>query len=249
MADNVIIGTGKPRFVLPTSIIHTNTVSASNTTTVTLTTATDLTQLDEDWGLKGLQIWSTNTDDEDTWGVIQSFNDTSDVLTVESWSNGNPEVTKSLRFQGRIIDLPYCQRLTERYSPDFIEKKLLGGRIVKDKRGFYYSATLDYSGFFHKDEMEIIRHLFDSSMNGCGFYPRKDNTAVFFSVDISNDSEISFYQLQRHQGHGGIAIHIFGIERIPKIVMVDPTVAVTQAVADDSDIYVTDDTGVFPTAD
>jgi hypothetical protein len=150
---------------------------------------------------------------------------------------------------GRYIDLPYCQRLTESFTPDYIVKKMISGEIKYIKRGFYYRATLDYGRYLHKDEMEIIRYLYESTMNGCGFYPRIDNTVIFYSVDIDPESEISFYQLQSHQGHGGVVINIRGIERLARIPFNDPTVVVANAVSDDNDLYVTDDIGEFPTAD
>ena len=42
---------------------------------------------------------------------------------------------------------------------------------------------------------------------------------------------------------------IIGLDRLARIPFTDPTVVATEAVSDDSDIYPTDDTGVFPTAD
>ena len=251
MAANVIHGTGKPRFVLPSSVLHSNTVSSANTTTVVLTTvvAGQLNQLDETYGLRGIGVWSKETGGEDTWGVLQSFVDATGTLTVESWSNGNPVGSAVVQLVGRYIDLPYCQRLTESFSPDYITKKMLDGSMRMIKRGFYYRASLDYGRYLHKDEMEIIRYLYESSMNGCGFYPRKDNTAILYTVDIDPESEISFYQLQGHQGHGGVVINIIGIRRLARIPFNDPTVLVANAIADSTDKYVTDDRGEFPTAD
>jgi len=250
MADNVIHGTGKPRFVLPSSVILSDTVATATTTTVTLTTVTEaqLTQLDESYGLKGMGVWAKETGGADTWGVIQSFVASTKVLTVESWSNGNP-VAGDVDLVGRYIDLPYCQRLTESFTPDFIVKKMLNGNIIRIKRGFYYSASLDYGRYLHKDEMEIIRYLFQKSMNGCGFYPRRDNTAILYTVDIDPESAISFYQLQNHQGHGGVVINITGITRVNDIQFSDPTVLVANAISDSTDAYVMDDRAEFPTAD
>lgn len=257
MATNVIHGTGKPRFILPTEelISYCNfaakTVDTATTTTVTIKTvvAGELNYIDANFGMKGVGVKSLNSSNEFTYGVCQSFVDATGVITVDSWSNSNPAADKSVTLQGRYIDLPYCQRLTESFSPDYITKKMLNGEIRFIKRGFYYRASLDYSGYLHKDEMEIIRYLYETEMNGCGFYPRRDNTALYYTVDIDPESEISFYQLQRHQGHGGVVININGVERLARIPFTDPTVVVTQAVSDDTDAYVVDDTGEFPTQD
>jgi len=260
MATNVIHGTGKPRFVLPSSDFlqyvglsdlggYYNTVSSSTTTTLVFATGFDMTQLDETYGIRGMGVWSLNSSDEDTWGVAQSYVDGTETITVDAWSNDNPANGKKVFLIGRYIDLPYCQRLTETFTPDYITKKMLNGEIKYIKRGFYYSAVLDYGRYLHKDEMEIIRYLYEASMNGCGFYPRKDNTAILYSVDIDPEGSISFYQLQNHQGHGGVIINITGIERLSRIPFNDPTVSVTYAVSDDTDKYATDDEGQFPTAD
>jgi len=260
MATNVIHGTGKPRFVLPTEVLlgkkvpedplTTRTVTSATDTTVVVSGTPDLTTLDVSaGGLKGIQVWSLNVDHEDTWGVIQSFVDGTDTLTVDLWNNGNPSAGHNLYLQGRNIDLPYCQRLTETFSPDYIVKKMIDGRIVYIKRGFYYSASLDYGRYLHKDEMEIIRYLYEVSMNGCGFYPRKDNFAILYTVDIDPESPVSFYQLQSHQGHGGVVINIVGTRRLDRIPFSDPTTVVGDAIADDSTVPITDDSGVFITDD
>lgn len=251
MADHVIHGTGKPRFVLPTDTLLTDTVTSSNTTTVTLTTVSEaeINQLDETYGLVGLQIWSKNSSAEDTWGVIRSFVASTKVFTVESWTNGNPNTSAAVEFKGRVIDLPYCQRLTESFSPEYIVKTMLDGDLRYIKKGFRYRATLDYSRYLDKPEMEIIRYLYESTMNGCGFYPRRDNTAILYSVDIDAESSVNFYQLQNHQGHGGVIISIVGLQRLSRIPFNDPTVVVANAVTDDTDVYPTDDLSEYPTAD
>ena len=249
MADNVIHGEGKPRFVLPTSTFlgAGYTVSSSSATTVVISGSPDLTVIDTSIGLRGLGCWTKNSDGEDTWGIIQSYDDDTDTLTVDSWSNGLPHAGEIVEIKGRYIDLPYCQRLTEGFDPDYITKKMLNGRIKYIKRGFYYKATLDYSRYLHKDEMQIIRYLFEVNMNGCGFFPRRDNTLVFYSVDIEPQSDITFYQLQNHQGHGGVTINIRGIERLSRIPFDDPIETAVDAMADDTDTYVTDDRGTYIT--
>lgn len=266
MANHVIHGTGKPRFVLPTEDLlslsglpdlgganagYYDLIASATTTTAVLTSITEaqINQLNETYGLKGIGIWSKNSSGKDTWGVCISFVASTKTFTVTSWSNNNPANNAVVQLIGRYIDLPYCQRLTEYFTPDYIVKPMLNGDIRLLKRGFRYRATLDYSGYLHKDEMEIIRYLYDKNMNGCGFYPRRDNVGLFYTVDIDPESEISFYQLQRHQGHGGVIINIIGINRLDKIPFTDSTVSTTYAVSDDTDAYVTDDQGVFPTAD
>ena len=257
MADNVIHGTGKPRFVLPSEEqfgehgFAAKTVASSTDTTVVIKTivAGELNTINTNFGMKGLGVLSANSSGTSTRGVCQSYVDATGTITVESWSNGNPYADKAVTLAGRYIDLPYCQRLTESFTPDFIVKKMLNGNIVRIKRGFYYSASLDYARYLHKDEMEIIRYLFEKTMNGCGFYPRRDNTALYYAIDIDPESAISFYQLQNHQGHGGVVINITGITRVDRIPFSDPTTVVGDAIADDSEVYITDDSDTFITDD
>lgn len=253
MADNVIHGTGKPRFILPTDVFLGTgyTVSSATSTQIVISGTPDLETINNSaGGLVGMQVWSQNSDSEDTWGKITAYNDTTDTLTIVStWSNGTPNNGKLVYIKGRLVDLPYCQRLTERFVPDFIVKKMFDGSIRRIKRGFYYSATLDYARYFHKDEMQILKYLYEKTMNGCGFYPRLDNTAVLYTVDIDPESEISFYQLKNHQGHGGIVINIVGITRVANIPLSDPTQTLTDTITDDAGEYITDDRGEYITED
>ena len=249
MPDNVIQGEGKPRFQITTGTIWSGTSSASSSTSITLAGGVALDDLDGQYGLVNVIIFTLNSSSEGTIGIITAYNDTTDVLTVASWTNGTPLSGQAVILKDKQIDLPYCQRLTERWTPDFIVKKMLTGDIRRNKRGFYYSATLDYSQYFHKDEMEIIRDLFNKDYQVFTFYPRLDNAALSYSIDIDPESEVAFYQLKNHLGHGGISISIIGIERLDKIEFLDPTQAVTGAPASDEDIYPTDDEDIYPTED
>lgn len=243
MADHVIHGTGKPRFVIPTETIHTNTVSSATSTTVVLTTTPSptLDQLNESYGLLNAIVYTKNSSGAETTGKITAFVHSTKTLTVESWDNSTPNATAALSIKNKRIDLPYCQRLTESFSPDFIEKKMINGELVQIKRGFYYQASLDYARYLHKDEMELLRDLYNKNTNYIFFTPRVDNLAVFYTVLIDPDSAISFYQLQNHQGHGGVVINVKSRYRIDKIPFIDPTQATTKRVGDDTDAYVMDD--------
>jgi hypothetical protein len=165
MADHVIHGTGKPRFGIPSGTFWTGTNSAATATTITLNNAgvSDLLDgLNSQYGVKNMLVWSLTSDSppQDTHGKVTAYNNATDVLTVDSWSNGTPDNPVATYLQHKRIDLPYCQRLTEIWTPDFIVKKMLDGDIKVKKRGFYYSASLDYAKYLHKDEVESLRDLF-----------------------------------------------------------------------------------------
>ena len=247
---NVIHGEGKPVFWIPTESIWNGTNSASSATTITLNAAAGvLDGLNNEWVLANFIVWSLNTETpaEETFGRITSYVDATGVLTVSSWNNGTPDTSVATRIQSKSIYLPYCQRLTEIFTPDFIVKKMLDGSIRRNKRGFYYSASLDYARYFHKDEMLLIRDLFNTKYEVFRFFPRIDNTGLFYEVDISPDTEMAFYQLKHHQGHGGVVINLTGIARVDKIPFFDLAVDVTKVETDDTGLYETDDSGIYET--
>ena len=250
MADNVIHGSGKPRFGVPTAVIWSGTSGTGHSaTTIDLGSGIDLGALDNIYGLKNFIVWSLSSGTL-THGKVESYNDTTDVLTVDSWSDGTPSNSQATYLQGKRIDLPYCQRLTESFTPDFIVKKMVDGSIRRTKRGYYYSASLDYQRYLHKDDMQLLRDLYNSTIStassgGYVFYPRLDNTALLYDVDVDPDSLISFYQLKQHQGHGGVVIKIVGLQRLAEIPFIDPTLDLSKVAVDSAGKYVIDDTGVY----
>lgn len=245
MADHVIHGEGKPRFTIDTPRIWSGTNSASSATSITLNGSPVLDDLNNVFGLINALVRSGTTDSpaEDTVGKITAYNDTTDILTIDEWSNGTPGVSKPVIIQNKRIDLPFCQRLIETFTPDFIVKKMITGEIRRNKRGFYYSARLDYSRYFHKDNMALLKDLFNINNSNFVFYPRVDNLSVSYPIDIDPESEVSFYQLQAHQGHGGVIINIIGLSRKDWIPF-DPTIPdLGKVVMDGEGLYVTDDYG------
>ncbi len=209
--SNVIHGTGKPRFYVKTGILETGKiVSVSGLSAeVDLYNFESLTDLDSVHGLIGVILWSLNASGAETFGVIKSY--ASETVAVKYWSNGAPVVDAEIKFQGIVIDLPYCQRLIERWTPEVLTVKRLNGRIRKKKKRFYYSATLDYSQYLGGDKLSLLRHLFRTDRNEIIFYPRVDNNNLYYNVEIADDS-LEIYQLQHHQAHGGIRIQIIGLE-------------------------------------
>lgn len=227
MATNVIHGTGKPRILVNTNIIHTDSISAvsgdSPSYSVTLAVGGNLAGLAATYGLINYILWTKNGDGEVTWGRIIGYSETpNDVLTILDWSNGEADPGADCYIQNVVLDLPYCFRLTEMWMPDFIVHKLYNGNIYRRKRGFYYSASLDYSNYIHKDNLEIFRQLLRTDRNDIWFYPRRDNLNVSYKVDISPDSEVVLNQIQHHLGHRSWVINLIGVERLPEVQIYDP---------------------------
>lgn len=227
MADNVIHGTGKPRISI-TSLtpIHSNAVKSVVGLVLELNVAVDLANLDLLHGLVNAVVYSTNSSGQSTYGKIVSYSETGgEYLTVESWSNSAPKVGNACWIQGYIIDLPYCQKLTESWFPDFIYTKLYGGKIHTNKRGFYYVASLDYSGYAHKNTVLLFRQLLKKNTGSVTFYPRVDNNAIAYKVELSPETEITLSQIQQHAGHRNLIINLVGVERLSEIPIYDGSVS------------------------
>ena len=220
MATNVIHGTGKPIISISTPSIHTNTILAltGSNLIVELDTDVDLAALNALHGLTNYILYSYTSADVLTWGRIVSYSETGgDFITVNAWQNGTPALTKAVNIQNVWLELPYCQRLTEMWIPDFVVHKLYNGNINRRKRGFYYSANLDYSGYAHKNTIVLFKQLLRIDRSEIYFYPRADNLAIVYKVDLSPESEIVLNQIQQHAGHRSFAINLIGVERLPEI--------------------------------
>lgn len=212
--SNVIHGTGKPRFFIKTDIRETGKIVSATSTTavVSLNNFTDLEEYDRLYGLIGCILWTKNNADEETYGIILNYINNTDTVIVKEWTKGNPDVDKDIVLKDIVIDLPYCEQLTESWTPDSIVKKRLNGKLNKKKKGFYYSASLNYSSFIKADVLSKLRHLFRIDTKEIIFYPRRDNQKVNYLVDIDDDT-LELFQLKHHQGHGGIIINVIGLNR------------------------------------
>lgn len=115
-----------------------------------------------------------------------------------------------------IINLPYCDQLVETFTPDNIVKKLNGGAISITKRGYYYSALLDYGKRFPLTEIQKLDDLYDKDRTlVLTFYPR--TSSVGYTVDVDPEADFKMMQMTFHRGHKGIQIKLIGIVRIDEI--------------------------------
>jgi len=183
MPDFVLHGEGQPRLDVITPIMLTNTIGSIISTTFVLGSGANLTRIDREFGLMHSMVSTFTSADVTTFGKVTDWDDGTDTIVVDSWSNGTPAVGKAVTIQGLQIDLPFCQKLTETFRPDFIEKKMHRGDIRTNRRGFYYSATLDYARFAHKDTVILFRALFNKQYSDYTFFPRSDNSLVQYKVD------------------------------------------------------------------
>jgi hypothetical protein len=128
---------------------------------------------------------------------------------------GKPKI--ELTLLGTTINLPYCSSLTERFSNDFIQTKLNNGNINTKKRGYYYSATLDYSTGMSKEVLESLEPLFSTSQNDFYFYPRSDNTNIYYKVNFPENFALEIAQKKFHRGHKNIILEFIGVERLTSV--------------------------------
>ena len=214
--SNVIHGSGKPRFEIQENAILTNTVGSATATSVVLGSAVSLDELNSAHVLLNRLVKTTSTAGE-TFGRITAWVDGSDTISVESWNNGTPTTSAALTIVGFRIDLPFCQALIESWIPDFLSKKFFNGNVGITKRGFYYSAVLDYSQWMGGNIVEYLRPLYNIKWQSFIFYPRLDNTDVSYVVDISPDTAFQIRQARGHRGHKLVQIKLIGLRRLPEI--------------------------------
>ena len=221
---SVIHGSGKPRIEITTTNIYSDTVHASNisTTTVRLVTGTDLDLLDDNKILKNRLITTLNSTSEVTMGRILSWENVTDILTVDSWSNGIPVAAAVLTIGSFRIDLPFCQSLIENWTPDFITRKLANGNINFIKRGFYYSVILDYSQYADGDLVEDFATIFKTLYKDFTFYPRLDNTDIAYVVDLSPETTLQLAQAKGHRFHKLLRIELIGTRRLSDVNLKQP---------------------------
>lgn len=214
---SVIHGTGQPRIEIESYTLITDIVSSSTSTSVVLTNTSNLAAIDNIYVLVNRMVMTYNSSNAETWGKITSFDETSKVLYVASWNNGNPDTGKEIRVKNFRIDLPYCQSLIESWIPDFLIYRMFNGNIEISKKGFYYSALLDYSQWLKGSLVEYLRPLFRMDHKNFIFYPRSDNTSVSYVVDLDPATEFLLQQARHHRFHKLVKIKLIGVRRLNEI--------------------------------
>ena len=220
MATNVIHGEGTPRFIISSGVLISDTIADASSTSIELTAGADLVGIERDYGLVGRRIYTEQPSGAVTMGVISGYSESPDILQVEEWTNGTPEISIPVTVKDVQLDLPYCQQLQESFTPDFITKKMFSGNIIRIKRGFYYAAQLDYSQYMNKTNLSLLRYLYRNDTGIITFYPRSDNTRISYIVDIE-DAEFMFNQIQKFQGHRGVQINLIGLRRLTEAQIYD----------------------------
>lgn len=217
MSTRVIHGVGKPRIVKVTDVTYTRTVASGSATTIEYTTGF---ALEDDLYLKVVRTVDDNGDS--IYAIIQSHDYINHISTVDEWIGGDsdanvPAVGATAYIEGYAVDLPYCGQLIERFRLDAIQHKLANGNINTNKRGWYYSATLDYSNHLTKEDFQTWGNLLGIGENDFWFYPRRDNPDIYYRVTFPEDFTLEFAQKKHHINHKLVIIELIGTRRITSI--------------------------------
>jgi hypothetical protein len=218
---SVLHGTGKPRFEidfgnrnvveftitgLVIAVVKFDTVAAASV---------NLDYIENTVGLKQRVISGVNTLGGITRASIVSYDNTAKTLTVDAFNNGAAVTSTDLTISIYRIDLPYCQSLIERFTPEDIVRKLYNGGLARTRKGWRYSAILDYGRYATKEMIQKLRWLYrNDSPDFFWFYPRLDNLAVVYKVTLDPEYVVQLQQRQRHTGHLFFNILLIGYERL-----------------------------------
>ena len=210
MATEVIHGQGKPRIVMPTSVLITGTVAAltGGSYTVEISGTPALTD-----AVLAHFLITVNGDAGATKGKITSYNAINYTVTVASYDNGFPALSAALTIKDIVIDLPYCDQLIEEW--EFVYSKVKVRKSDKKKlrtlEGFYYYAILDYGSYANKDMLVDLSVIFTASRTNFYFYPRVDNKDLYYECELAEGAALKLAQLKHHQGHRLFDIELEGL--------------------------------------
>lgn len=123
----------------------------------------------------------------------------------------------------RSITLPYCEKLTETFTPLYVKHRVQKG-TKSDDRGFECSFRLDYSGFLDGtvllDLSKALQEIagVDDDERRLVLMPRIDVPERHFSVTFSKPFDVSM--IAEASGHGDVVFEFDGadIEPSPRFV-------------------------------
>ena len=215
--SRVIVGEGKPRFVVITTAVVTTTIQSLNNELKLaylagspILTSTVLNKF----------LYSKNSSDEETKGKIIQYDNDNDFVKVEGWDNGFPVEAEEAIIKDKVIDLPYSREIAETFEPVFKQPKILyhNRKKIRDLAGFYYFATVDYSNYSKRSMLEVLADIYDSTRGSSFyFYPRSDNKNVVYECEIDGEEYFRIAQHIRSQGHKYVKIALEGLSLLTQI--------------------------------
>ena len=124
------------------------------------------------------------------------------------------------------ITLPFCKNLIETFEPEIIQVRLFNGTLSTTKKGWWYSAILDYSDFIKATTLQSLdqdgaslQSLFDiDRTSDLYFYPR--STAVYYRAELDPSTAVILQQRPFHTSHKRFQIKLNGTIRLNNIDLV-----------------------------
>jgi len=194
-----IAGLGKPRLIAEGDTLYTST----GATTFTATTAYEASSPALASIRAGMRIRSTyvpggGDPNKTAYARVLSVDDASDTITVDAWYPVQPTNAQVFTVDGWIVDLPYCQEMTETFEPDYLIHSLYRGdegtEIKARFRGWKYTCALDYGRFLQADVYLAMRPaLQTATAKSLVLIPRADYPRFNYEVYYSEAVELSRY--------------------------------------------------------
>jgi hypothetical protein len=134
----------------------------------------------------------------------------------------NPNMTDP----AAVIDLPYCNKLTETFTPVVIIHKVQGGKLALEC-GHDYSCKLDYSDLIDgQDLLNLQPALTFSTPSGTNLgtqlvlIPRLDCFGRNFNVCLADEINLStVFANGSNAGHSDLILTFTGLDRLGTVPM------------------------------
>lgn len=123
-------------------------------------------------------------------------------IIIDQWQGGQPTDGNAFTVDGWIADLPYCNKLTEKFTKYSLVHKLFRGRRETKDFGYYYECNLDYSKHVWGDTIfDLKHHLNVVETKSLILMPRADRPEFNYRVYLKPDAGIQLALFGNAQGH------------------------------------------------
>lgn len=140
--------------------------------------------------------------------VTSNISDAYKQLTVAEWVGGTPTDAQVYNVNGYVVDLPYCQKLTETFTAEQLVHPLWRKRLASEFVGWNYGAMLDYSQHIKADTIINLRAMLRmTNTDEIVLVPRVDQPQ--FQYPVIYDTPIAMSLFGKAGGHSKI---IFGFK-------------------------------------
>lgn len=208
-----IKGVGKPRVIItkPTDT-YSSAATTFAATSLTIAGTVDLSAVQV--GMRVHAMYVSGAIMYDCYAKITAVNDSTDVITVDAWYPTTPTNAQTAYVNGYIVDLPYCYRLSETYTPDVRVHPLYRSRVAVKHYGWKYRAMLDYSVHISADALLNAGPIMAlSEGDSLLLIPHVDEPGYCYNVYHAAD--VSMARFGKAGGYSGFAFVFQGTENVP----------------------------------